>query len=107
MRHHDDYPPEAGMTVGYEDDVEDYLVAQIEALDGICPKLVDVGRKGFPDRTPMIPGHQIHFVETKCKTGKVKTWQARYHATLRELGFSVFVLRTKAEVDEYLRDILA
>ena len=90
------------MTVGYEDDVEDYLVERVEELGGICPKLIDIGRKGFPDRTVMLPGRQIYFIETKCKDGKVKPWQKRYHEELRSFGLTTLVIRTKHQVDYFL-----
>jgi hypothetical protein len=86
----------------YENAVENYLVAGVEAKGGRCPKLVDVGRKGFPDRTVLLDGEMI-FVETKTKGGKLAPWQARYHKQLRALGFQVEVLWTVLQADEFLR----
>ena len=86
----------------YENAVENYLVAGVEALGGICPKLVDQGRRGFPDRTVMIPHHDIVFVETKTTDGHVASWQNRYHKQLHDLGFRVEVLWTCKQVDEFL-----
>src|SRR5271166_4105860 len=85
-----------------EKSVEDYLVERVEARGGRCPKLVDLGRRGFPDRSPMYEGPIQHFVETKCVGGVVKPWQRRYHADLRSLGFLVFVIWTKDQVDTYI-----
>jgi hypothetical protein len=85
-----------------ETPIEDYLVERVEARGGRCPKLVDMGRRGFPDRSPMWPGAEIHFIETKCEGGDVKPWQKRYHADLRSMGFKVFVLWTKELVDVYI-----
>jgi hypothetical protein len=89
----------------YEIEVENYLVEQVELHGGMCPKLVDIGRKGFPDRTPMWPAYsfaRIHFVETKTIGGRLESWQERYHDDLRAVGASVFVLWTKDQVDEYV-----
>ena len=85
-----------------ETTVEDYLVERVEARGGRCPKLVDLGRRGFPDRSPMWPGGIMHMVELKCIGGVVKPWQRRYHADLRSQGFLVFVIWTKDQVDTYI-----
>ena len=60
-----------------ETPIEDYLVERVEARGGRCPKLVDMGRRGFPDRSPMWPGADIHFIETKCEGGDVKALPCR------------------------------
>lgn len=86
----------------YENAVENYLVEGVRVRGGACPKLVDLGRKGFPDRTVLMPKAKIIFVETKCEDGEVAPWQARYHKLLRGLGFRVEVLWTCAQVDEFL-----
>jgi hypothetical protein len=88
----------------YENAIENYLVTGVEAKGGICPKLVDVGRKGFPDRTVLLDGEMI-FVETKTKGGKIASWQRRYHSDLRMLGYRVEVLWTVLQVDEFLSTI--
>ena len=85
-----------------EGSVEDYLVERVEARGGRCPKLVDLVRRGFPDRSPMWPGGIMHMVELKCIGGVVKPWQRRYHADLRSQGFLVFVIWTKDQVDTYI-----
>jgi hypothetical protein len=86
----------------YENKVENYLVERVHVKGGACPKLVDIGRKGFPDRTVLMPKSKIIFVETKTIDGHVEPWQARYHKMLRGLGFRVEVLWTCVQVDEFL-----
>lgn len=85
-----------------EGSVEDYLVERVEARGGRCPKLVDLGRRGFPDRTALYPEEMPHFIETKSTNGEVKPWQKRYHDDLRSMGFLVFVIWTKDQVDTYI-----
>ena len=91
-----------------ENTVEEHLVKSVEAHGGRCPKLVDIGRRGFPDRTVLWPdahgARMIQFIETKCPDGTVKPWQKRYHQDLRDMGFLVFVIWTKEQVDSYIRD---
>ena len=93
-----------------ENTVEEHLVKSVEAHGGRCPKLVDIGRRGFPDRTVLWPfiepntSKEIHFIETKTIGGKVKPWQQRYHTDLRSMGFGVFVRWTKEQVDDYIEE---
>lgn len=86
----------------YETAIENYLVAGVEAKGGKCIKLIDQGRRGFPDRTVLMPGAQIIFVETKTADGHVESWQNRYHKTLHDLGFRVEVLWNCVQVDGFL-----
>jgi hypothetical protein len=92
-----------------ESDIETYLVKQVEAHGGRCLKLVDMGRRGFPDRTVLWPddvgdGPRMLFIETKTIGGKVKPWQKRYHTDLESMGFTVLTLWTKEQIDDYIRD---
>lgn len=93
-----------------EIDVETYLVERVEAHGGRCLKLVDMGRRGFPDRTVLWPNEanevdpRMHFIETKIRHGEVKPWQKRYHDDLEAMGFLVLVIWTKEQVDEYIQE---
>lgn len=89
----------------FESKVESHLVAGVEAMGGKCPKLVDIGRLGFPDRTVLLPKHPVIFVEMKTTDGTVKSWQQRYHDRLWSLGFRVEVLWTIEQVDEFLESL--
>jgi hypothetical protein len=91
----------------YERTIEEYFVSEVIRCGGLAPKLVDQGRKGFPDRTAIWPCYafaRIHFVELKTIGGKLESWQERYHDDLRKRNAFVFVLWTKKQVDEYIRD---
>ena len=85
-----------------ENDVETYLTERVEAYGGECYKWVSPGCVGVPDRIVLIPPREIVFVETKAPNGVLKTWQARRHKRLRELGFQVEVIWTKEQVDKFL-----
>jgi VRR-NUC domain len=91
--------------VTYENAVESYLVAGIKAKGGECPKFEVPGRKGAPDRIVLMPTALIVFVETKTIGGRLESWQERFHAMLRRLGFRVEVLWTVLQVDEFLATI--
>jgi hypothetical protein len=85
---------------------EQYLHDIVLARGGLCPKFVDPGRRGAPDRMVLMPNGRVYFVEMKrAKFGRLASWQERYHADLRAIGFSVSVLWSKEEVDEFLTQI--
>jgi len=89
----------------YEYTVENHFVEQVELYGGLALKLVDIGHKGFPDRTAIWPAHgfaRIHFVELKTIGGKLESWQERYHKKLRAKGAFVFVFWTIKQVDDYV-----
>ena len=67
-----------------------------------CPKLQALGRRGFPDRTALIPGGKPVFFEIKTPTGVLSPAQRRWIKILRELGYEVHVVRSASEVDRIL-----
>jgi hypothetical protein len=85
-----------------ESAVENYLKTGVEAKGGECAKLVDEGRRGFPDRTVLMPGAQIIFIETKTLGGKLESWQRRRIDRLCKLGFRVEILWDCIQVDKFL-----
>lgn len=70
---------------------------------GRAAKMVDMGRRGAPDRMLYLPKRPI-WVETKAKDGVLKSWQARYHEELRSYGYTVVVLWTISQVDKFFSD---
>lgn len=89
-----------------EREVEKYLVARVTELGGFCPKFVDPGRRGAPDRIVMLPGHSSVYVELKRPIGgEVSVSQERFHAKIRAAGQLVWVINTKAAVDALLADL--
>lgn len=90
-----------------ESEIESYLIERVEALGGLCLKLRDAGRVGFPDRTVIWPAYgfaRIHFVELKTIGGGYERGQERYHRDLRKVNATVFTLWTKKQVDDYVRE---
>lgn len=89
-----------------EREVEKYLVEKVKEHGGFCPKFVDPGRRGAPDRIVMLPGHSSVYVELKRPIGgEVSVSQERYHAKIRAAGQLVWVVNTKARVDALLADL--
>lgn len=86
-----------------ESTVERYLCGQVWAiLQGFAYKFKSPGRKNVPDRIVCLPSGHVHFVECKAPGKKASSGQAREHARLFKLGFSVMVLDTKEKVDRFI-----
>lgn len=89
----------------YEIEIENYFVSQVERCGGMAEKFDQC--KGRPDRLVTWPRSgfaTIHFVELKTIGGKLESWQERDHARRRKLGAFVFVLWTKKQIDEYIKN---
>lgn len=90
-----------------ESKVEGHLRQQVALRGGTTRKLRYLGA---PDRLVLWPVTHlfgearscVHFVETKAPVGRLKSWQAREHKRLRVLGYRVFVLYSKQQVDHYI-----
>ena len=52
-----------------EKEIEDAYVAWVERNEGKAYKLIEDGRRGFPDRTVLFPGCRAIFVEFKKPGG--------------------------------------
>lgn len=81
-----------------EDAVEKHLRKQVLALRGKCVKIRLL--TGWPDRLVLLPGGRILWFELKRpKGGRFEPKQPHIHKMLRDLGFRVYVCKTKEEVD--------
>ncbi len=84
--------------------VEDYLVEQVEARGGFCPKTIWPGRRGCPDREVVWPWGGIDKVETKRpKGGRYEAGQLQAHKEYAKRGVPVYLLREKAQIDVYVQ----
>ena len=81
--------------------IERYLVQEVNKLGGLCLKFSSPGRRNVPDRIVLWPGGFADFVECKSTTGKCTKGQLREHERLRVLGFSVEVVNSAFDVDQY------
>lgn len=84
--------------------VENFLVDGVKERGGWPAKMVDAGRRGAPDRECRFPIATTIYVETKTKEGRLETWQENYHRDLRDLGYTVLVLWTIAQVEKFFSD---
>ena len=89
-----------------EKDLENQCVKYAARFGCKAIKLVDIGRKGFPDRSILCPSGKAFFVEFKRIGGKVSKSQIEYHAAIVDLGFDVWIVdnftRFKKILEGYL-----
>lgn len=78
--------------------VEQKCVREARRRRGVALKLVPVDLAGFPDRTILLPGGRIAFVETKRPGARPRELQKWWHKNLRHLGFQVGVPDTPEAV---------
>ena len=89
-----------------ERDIEGYLRERVKRLHGLCVKLPANLYEGIPDRMVLLPEGRMVFVETKRpKGGRFEKLQPHWHEKLRRLGFKVYVLKTKEEVEVMLNEV--
>ena len=85
--------------------IEAGLIRIINSVGGLAPKFVSPGMAGMPDRLVLLPGGRILFVECKDTGQKLRPLQRYRKQQLEELGFSVMLIDTKAQL-EALRDAI-
>ncbi len=84
--------------------VEDHFCAVVASLGGEVRKMVYPGRRGAPDRLVLLHGRHL-LVELKRPGERPRPNQIREHEKLRWAGFSVWVLSSVAEIDEWALEI--
>ena len=88
------------MSTVLEKEIESYLNKKIKMLSGLSLKWVS-SVTGVPDRIVILP-KKILFVELKTKTGQVSKRQKLVFKQLEDLGFPVYVLRSKEDVEAFV-----
>lgn len=86
-----------------EKDLERRFVAAAKDLGCDAEKLVAAGKRGWPDRTVLMPGGKVLFFELKTPKGKTSKQQDLIHTQLRCKGFEVFVVDGLIEALAILR----
>lgn len=87
-----------------ERELEAWFTRQCKKLGLMTLKIQQRMGRGYPDRLLMLPGDRVAWAELKTLTGKLSPRQTLVHAQLRDAGHSVVVLRTKAEITEFLEE---
>lgn len=85
--------------------IEKRLKNKIEQLGGLCFKWVSPGRRGVPDRICILPKGRTIFVEMKAPDGVLSPLQKKRIRELEKLKHEVFVLASKQQVDDFIKEI--
>lgn len=85
-----------------ESAIERYLVARCRSYGAVAEKFVSPGKKGVPDRICEWPLGFTDRVECKCTGGRMKPHQVRDHKARAARGHRVWLIDSKADVDEYI-----
>lgn len=88
-----------------EKSVEKYLTKQVKKCGGLCLKFISPSMSGVPDRLILMPGARIFFAETKAKGRKPRPLQTAVHNILNRLGFRVFVVDCKEDIEKAIREM--
>lgn len=84
-----------------EKSVVDYLLKRASEHRCVARKVRYENRKGAPDWWLFFPSGELFIVETKSTTGKLSALQEQEIALLREMGQNVFVIGSRADVDDF------
>ena len=85
-----------------EKSIEADLKKAVKSMGGICAKWVSPGIDGVPDRIILFPGGRIGFVELKAPGKKMRPLQKKRKRQLESLGFLVFCIDRKEQIEEVL-----
>lgn len=90
-----------------EKNLEQSLVVAVKKKGGLAFKFVSPGLSGVPDRIVLFPGGKVGFIELKAPGEKLRPLQEKRKRQLEALGFLVFCLDNKEEIEVMLNAICA
>jgi hypothetical protein len=88
-----------------EKEIEQQLVRAVKKMGGRAVKFMSPGFDGMPDRLVLLPGGKCGFVEVKAPGKKPRALQLVRHEMLKDLGFKVYVLDAKEQIEEIINEI--
>ena len=88
-----------------EKEIEKALIDKVKLHEGLCLKFISPSMTGIPDRIILLPKGKIGFVETKRSGGEPRPIQKKRIKQFKNLGFKVYVLDSKDNIDEIIKKI--
>lgn len=88
-----------------ESEIERHLCEQVHKWGGEVRKLKWINRRGAPDRVVMMFGKTI-FVELKAPGEKPKPHQVREHKRMALMGQKVYVIDSKEQVNNLIKEVM-
>lgn len=84
--------------------IEQHLRDRVEAIGGMCLKLVPTVNNGIPDRMVLYT-NKVYFIELKAANGVLRPLQQYMINKLLTMGQSVEVINSIAQVDSFIKRI--
>lgn len=88
-----------------EKNIEVELSGSVKKKKGLCLKFTSPSMRGIPDRIILLPKGKVGFVEVKRPGQRPRPIQVKRIKQLRELGFKVFVLDGKEQIENIIQKI--
>lgn len=85
--------------------IERYLVESVKGIGGICLKYSNPNMVGYPDRLVCLNGGKVVWVELKSKGKKPNKIQLIRHDELSNMGFEVYVIDSREQVDKLINTL--
>ena len=89
-----------------EREIERQFAAEVKKHGGIAVKFVSPGFDGMPDRLALLPDGKCGFVEVKAPGQRPRPLQEARHRLLRSLGFKVYVLDDKNQIQKIISEVM-
>ena len=89
-----------------EKEIEAALVKAAKKWNGLALKFVSPGMSGVPDRLVLLPDGKLGFIELKAPGKRMRLLQEKRKRQLEALGFLVFCLDSKEEIEVMLDAIV-
>lgn len=86
--------------------IERELVSRLKKVGVESIKFEVLGKRGMPDRIILIPGGRVVFAEVKSPGEKLRPLQEKRKRELENLGFKVYVIDSKTEIDGLVKQII-
>ena len=85
--------------------IERNLIKAVESSGGLAIKMFCPFFTGMPDRLVLMPGGKLWFVELKSTNKKQSKRQVYVSGLLQKLGFSVWVIDNRLELNQFLHEV--
>lgn len=83
--------------------IERMFVKKVKQMGGMALKVNSTTMAGLPDRMVLLPHGVLFFAELKATGKKPRVLQEFVHKKLKDLGFTIYVIDSKEQVEEVLK----